>query len=87
MAMQNSSKDVSSDPWNVSKESACEACAENNRKRPTTIVILIDKDLLNRRKIDTSPLSNALNRRTERKIPLCTNCRSATIGCPVMCDA
>ena len=82
--MQNSSKDVSSDPCNVSKEGASEACGENNGKRPTTIVILNDKDLLKRTKIDTSPLSNPFNRRTAGKIRLFTNFRSATIGWPVI---
>lgn len=57
------------------------------QKRPTTIVILNDKDLLKRTEIDTSPLSNPFKGRTAGKIRLCANCRSATIGWPVICDA
>ena len=71
----------------LSKEGACEACGENNTKWPTTIVILNDTDLLKRTKIDNSPLSTNFNRTTAGKIRLCTNCRSAMIGWPVICDA
>ena len=79
-------KPIKADPFPVSDNLSCHACGQNSRKRPTTIVILTDKQLQKRANVDTSPLPNPFVELPGKSILLCSDCRSSSHGWGVISD-